>query len=116
MKLYGLSSILIFIIVAKECMKAKVENSLPACIQQKIDAIKKEPRWNPPAEVHQYTYNGQTVYYFSSDCCDQFNTVYDAQCNYICAPSGGITGKGDGKCAGFNTEAKHVRLVWKDER
>ena len=56
------------------------------------------------------------VYYFSSNCCDQYNMVYDEKCNPVCAPSGGITGKGDMKCADFNEKAEKVRLVWKDER
>jgi hypothetical protein len=41
--------------------------------------------------------------------------VSDQDCNYICAPYGGITGKGDGNCADFS-DAKYLRLVWKDER
>jgi hypothetical protein len=89
---------------------------IPACIQQRIDSIKKEPKWNPPAEVNEYTYNGKTVYLFSSPCCDFFNPVYGSDCNYICAPTGGFTGKGDGKCEDFNSTAKHVKLVWKDDR
>ena len=89
---------------------------IPACIQQRIDSIKKEPKWNPPAEVNEYTYKGKTVYLFSSPCCDFFNPVYGDDCNYVCAPSGGFTGKGDGKCEDFNSTAKHVRLIWKDER
>lgn len=89
---------------------------IPACIQQRIDSIKNEPRWNPPAEVNEYTYNGKTVYLFSSPCCDFFNPVYGSDCNYICAPNGGFTGKGDGKCEDFNSTAKHVKLVWKDDR
>lgn len=106
----------LLVVTAKECTKTKKTIALPACVQQKIDAIKKEPRWNPPAEVHEYTYQGKTVYLFSAPCCDQYNAVYDAECNYICAPSGGLTGKGDQKCIDFNTAATHVRLVWKDER
>lgn len=100
---------------AKKCSN-KNELKIPVCIQQKIDSIKKEERWNPPAEVYEYNYNGKTVFYFSSNCCDFFNTVVDENCNYICAPSGGITGKGDRKCDDFNANAKQVRLVWKDER
>jgi hypothetical protein len=90
--------------------------SIPACIQQRIDSIKKEPKWNPPAEVNEYTYNGKTVYAFSSPCCDFFNPVYGSDCNYLCAPDGGFTGKGDGKCADFSATAKHVKLIWKDDR
>lgn len=90
--------------------------SMPRCIQNKIDAIKKEARWNPPATVTRYLYKGKYVYAFSSNCCDQFNYVYDDQCNVICAPSGGFTGKGDNKCPEFAKEATEEMLIWKDER
>lgn len=95
-----------------------VQNSaiIPACIQNRIDSIKKEPKWNPPAEVNEYLYNGKAVYLFSSPCCDFYNTLYGSDCNYICAPSGGFSGNGDGKCMDFKSAAKHVRLVWKDDR
>lgn len=96
------------------CIKAKP--GLPDCIQSQIDAIRKQPKWNPPAEVNEYIFEGRTVYLFSSPCCDQHNKLYDIDCNYICAPSGGYTGRGDEKCTSFNEEAKHVRLVWKDDR
>ena len=98
------------------CNKAKQVTDTPACIQQKIDQIKAQPKWNPPAEVNEYMYQDKKVYLFSSNCCDQYNMLYDENCNALCAPSGGFTGRGDGKCADFNDKAKHVRLVWKDER
>jgi len=101
--------------VAEKCKRDK-EERVPVCIQQKIDQIKKEPKWNPPAEVHEYIYNDRRVFYFSSNCCDQYNMVYDENCNVVCAPSGGITGKGDGKCSDFNNNAKEVKLIWKDDR
>jgi hypothetical protein len=94
----------------------KAEKATPDCIEQKIQAIKAQPKWNPPAEVNEYEYNGKKVYLFSSNCCDQFNMVYDKDCNAICAPSGGFTGAGDGKCKDFFQTAKLVRLVWKDDR
>ena len=113
----------VFILIASvlsvtgiECSKKNTGSDLTSCIQQKIDSIKKQPKWNPPATVNEYLYNGKTVYLFSADCCDQYNIVYDSQCNYVCAPSGGITGNGDSKCEDFNTSAKHIRVVWKDER
>ncbi|MGI8634168.1 MAG: DUF6970 domain-containing protein [Segetibacter sp.] len=95
---------------------AVVLQKTPVCIEQKIDSIKKEPVWNPPAEIYEYEYQGKKVYAISSNCCDFFNTVVDANCKYVCAPSGGFTGRGDGKCNDFFKEAKQVRLVWKDER
>lgn len=108
-----LSAALISLLLAGKCDK---ENVTPECISQRIEQIKAQAKWNPPAEVNQYTYNGKTVYLFSSNCCDQYNELYDANCNYICAPSGGFTGKGDGKCADFTSAATHIRLVWKDDR
>ena len=61
-------------------------------------------------------FKGMRVFYFSSNCCDQYNVVVDEKCNYICAPSGGTTGKGDGKCSDFLTMAQYIKLIWKDER
>jgi hypothetical protein len=88
----------------------------PVCIQYKIDSIKTLPKFNPPAEVTEYLYNEKRVFLFSSDCCDFFNSVYDENCQYVCAPTGGIAGQGDLKCKDFTKNAKQVRLVWKDER
>jgi len=106
------------IATAKECTKTKpvAEAAMPGCIRQKIDSIKAQPKWNPPAEVWEYSYNGKTVYYFSGNCCDQYNMIYDSHCNYVCAPSGGLTGKGDRKCPDFDATAKKIKLVWKDDR
>lgn len=95
------------------CTKAYTESS---CINKKIAAIKAQKKWNPPASVSEYLYKGKTVYLFSSDCCDQFNYLYDETCNKICAPSGGITGHGDGTCTDFSDSSKLIRVVWQDER
>lgn len=89
---------------------------VPICIQQKMDSIKQQPVWNPPAEIHEYNYAGRKVYVISARCCDFFTIVVDSNCNYVCAPSGGFTGKGDRKCVDFSEKAKLIRLVWKDER
>jgi hypothetical protein len=45
-------------------------------------------------------------------CCDFYNEVYDANCNFLGAPDGGFTGKGDGKIPDFFAEAKNEKLVW----
>ncbi len=96
------------------CEKKQVMAELPACIQQKINDIAAQSVWNPPATVYSYTYKGKTVYAFSANCCDQYNIVVDENCQGICAPSGGITGKGDGKCPDFFTERKNEKLIWSD--
>jgi hypothetical protein len=104
------------VLMSKTCKKNQAGGGTPACVQQKIDSIKQQPRWNPPAQVDEYEYKGKRIFLFSSPCCDQYNIAWDGNCQYVCAPSGGLTGKGDGKCADFNNAAKHIRLVWKDER
>ena len=113
MKIY-LFILVITALLNNQCRKNKIE--LPACVQQKIEEIKKEPKWSPPAEVNEYIYKGRHVFLFTSNCCDQYIMLYDGSCSSICAPGGGITGKGDGKCADFYETAKHVKLVWKDDR
>jgi hypothetical protein len=113
MKIY-LSALIITALLSNQCRKNKIEP--PNCVQKRIEEIKTEPKWNPPAEVNEYIYKGQHVYLFSSNCCDQYIMLYDGNCSFICAPSGGITGKGDGKCADFYETAKLIKLVWKDTR
>jgi hypothetical protein len=115
MKSFLVSLVIFLTIGAKKC-KEDGKEKISSCIQQKIDQIKKEAKWNPPAEVHEYIYNGKRVFYFSSNCCDRYNEVYDENCNYVCAPSGGYSGKGDMNCPDFKDKAKEVRLIWKDER
>ena len=88
----------------------------PSCVLQKIKQIKAQPKWNPPATVSEYDYEGKKVYLFTSDCCDQYIELFDNNCNYICAPSGGIAGQGDRRCPDFYSKATFTRLVWKDPR
>ena len=108
----------IFFLLALPLLNNKCDkkNKIPVCIQARIDQLAKEPKQNPAAEVNEYNYNGKRVFLFNSPCCDQFNYLYDADCNTLCAPNGGYTGKGDQKCNDFADKATHVKLVWKDER
>src|SRR4030095_3816995 len=94
----------------------KNKRKVPSCILERIEEIKKENKWNPPADINEYEFQGKTVYLISSNCCDQYNSLVDSDCQVICAPSGGITGKGDGKCSDFANVAKFTRQIWKDER
>lgn len=106
-------------LMSETCKNKKTNtemSGIPACVQARIDSIKKEPRWNPPAQVDEYNFNGKRVFLFSSNCCDQYNVLVDGDCIYQCAPTGGLTGKGDGQCPGFEQSATHIKLVWKDPR
>ncbi len=109
------------IVVPAETEKKETVNStdgysaagVPGCIKNKIDSFKlKEPHERPQSVV-EYTYKGKKVYYVVMPCCDFFNEVFDANCNYLGAPDGGFTGKGDGKIPDFVAEAKNEKLIWK---
>lgn len=119
MKEFFISYVLLHALLAcspKTNTHTTFKDSTPVCIQKRIQEIKREPVWSPPAEISEYTFNGHTVYLITANCCDQFVTVVDTGCAVICAPSGGYTGRGDGRCPDFNEKAKLIRLVWKDER
>ena len=42
--------------------------------------------------------NGTVYYQAIAPCCDKFNPLYDERGRYVCAPTGGYTGRGDGQC------------------
>lgn len=42
--------------------------------------------------------DGRRFYRVQSPCCDHFHPLYDSTGRYVCAPSGGFTGHGDGRC------------------
>lgn len=88
----------------------------PKWVQNLISTLKKDPLGNPPQSIWQYEYNGQIVYYVPPQCCDQFSTLYDANGDVICAPDGGFTGAGDGKCISFFQDRKEEKLIWEDSR
>jgi hypothetical protein len=98
-----------------QCNKGD-EVQIPACIQQKIDSIKQTPKSTPPVQVHQWDYHGIRVYLFSARDTNSFVRVYDENCHYVCAPSGGPAGYGDSLCADFYQAAQHRSLIWKDDR
>jgi hypothetical protein len=102
-------------ILFTQCKKSD-EIQIPACIQQKIDSIKQTPKSTPPIQVHQWDYHGMHVYLFSGSGGDDLVRVYDENCHYVCAPSGGVNGYGDSTCADFYQAAQHKALIWKDDR
>ena len=93
---------------------SKSEN--PQWVNQTIEKFKSEPVGNPPQSIWKYEYKGQTVFYVPPQCCDFFSSLFDANGKLICAPDGGLTGRGDGRCSDFLTARTKETLVWKDER
>lgn len=104
------------IILTSNCKSSENEdNHLPPCIENKIAEILANEVSNPPTEVWKWDVDDKTYYYITSDCCDQFNILYSENCEMICAPDGGFTGEGDGKCPEFKGEIIKM-LVWQDSR
>jgi hypothetical protein len=52
---------------------------------------------------------GHVYYFLRSPCCDIPNYLYDEQGNYVCAPNGGFTGEGDGKCPALREALKQSK-------
>lgn len=88
----------------------------PTWVDALIAEFQSEPVGNPPQSIYKYDYKGQTVYYVPPQCCDQYSQLYDTNGSIICAPDGGLTGHGDGKCADFPKESANRTLVWSDNR
>lgn len=109
---------LLFIAVSyTSCRDTDVPEGTPACIEEKIDDIMRAAVQNPPASVWQWDYEGAKYYYITSDCCDQFNYLYTETCEEYCAPDGGFTGAGDGRCLElYNNSDVEKTLIWEDER
>jgi hypothetical protein len=88
----------------------------PQWLRQRIQNILATRKRNPIIRISRYQFEGETVYYETAPCCDQQSTVYDVQGKVLCHPEGGITGKGDGKCANFEKRRTNEQLVWQDPR
>ena len=86
--------------------------AMPKCIKNKIDSFKVKEAHEKPQRVIEYMYKSKKVYYVVMPCCDFYNEVYDDKCNFLGAPDGGFTGKGDGKLPDFFAEVKNEKLVW----
>lgn len=114
MKIRILAIIAVIILLAA-CSQA-TQTGNPQWVDQLIKKFESEPVGNPPLSIWRYEYNNQTVYYVPAHCCDVYSVLYDASGNVICAPDGGIAGKGDGKCPDFSSQRSNEQLIWKDSR
>lgn len=88
----------------------------PEWVDALIDQFESAPVGNPPQSIWRYEYEEQTVYFVPAQCCDMFSTLYDAQGNVMCAPDGGLDGRGDGGCPDFHDERAAEALIWQDAR
>lgn len=88
----------------------------PAWLRQRVAEHQRLPVANPPREIWAGQHAGQPTYYEPPTCCDIPGTLYDAQGRRLCLPTGGITGRGDGRCPDADLDALQQRLVWRDPR
>lgn len=107
---------LVIISAFVSCEKDEDLRGVPDCVKEIIQEIKSEPISNPPRSIWQYEYKGKVVYYIPPMCCDIPSRLIDSECNLICSPDGGLTGKGDGLCPDFSSEQRVGKLIWKDTR
>lgn len=91
------------------------KNFLPLWLMQKIDNFI-AGSIDRPMTIRQFEYQDAVVYHFASQCCDQFNYLYDTIGNVICAPDGGISGRGDGKCSDFAKTSIAGSIIWEDKK
>ncbi len=91
-------------------------SALPAWLQKQVAKYEASPLNSQPSRVWQFEYRGKTVYYIPAPCCDQFDSLYDADGTYLCAPSGGYLGSGDQHCPDALPESKKRKRVWIDPR
>src|SRR6218665_3039248 len=88
----------------------------PAWLEAKIQHYQAAALTNPPRSVTRYRYRDATVYYVPAKCCDQMRELFDDRGQALCAPDGGFTGRGDGRCADFRTTKGEAQLIWRDSR
>ena len=108
--------IALFVVSCALASAASTQSENPAWVDELIERFAAEPVGNPPQSIYRYEYKGRTVYYVPAQCCDQFSTLYDAAGKVVCAPDGGFTGSGDGRCMDFSKERTEEHLIWKDKR
>ncbi len=108
--------VLVIIAVVFLLIPKKISENEPKWVKNLITNEIDDPVANPPASLSKCTYNSEIVYYLPPRCCDIFSVLYDEQGEVICAPDGGFTGGGDGRCSDFFEERKNCELLWEDSR
>jgi len=71
-----------------------------ATVQREIVRLVQDPSATSKLSISRVEYLGTEAFLVQSPCCDRFNYLYDKNGRILCAPSGGIAGRGDGRCRG----------------
>ena len=81
---------------------------LPALLNKRTESARRLQ----PLQIWQLVYQGKPAFYVVEDCCDRMNTLHDGAGYARCAPTGGIAGRGDGRCPAPLPSTEQMRLVW----
>jgi hypothetical protein len=65
-----------------------------------------------PRAVFEVPYGDGVAYYVQAGCCDQLDPLVDARGVLVCHPTGGFTGRGDGRCPAPLPPPAQRRAVW----
>lgn len=87
----------------------------PPWVDALIAQFQSAPVANPPRAIWRHRYETETLYYVPSDCCDQYDELRAPSGAVLCAPSGGFTGRGDGRCPALGEPLERT-IVWQDPR
>lgn len=108
--------ILFVLLIFKFGCSQPTENEIPVWVENLILEFQSQPVGNPPQSIWQYRYKNEIVYYVPPQCCDQYSALYNEGGVILCAPDGGLTGRGDGACVDFFDSRQNEKLIWKDSR
>jgi hypothetical protein len=86
----------------------------PLWLELLIAKCSLEPQPGQPYEIWRYRYRGADAYYVPPRCCDVPSVVFDANGTFLGAPSGGLSGRGDGQLRDFPTTGG--TLIWRSDR
>ena len=86
---------------------------LPEWLRIRLADYDAQPRPAAPQAVFEVRYGNGVAYLVLAGCCDQLNPLIDSHGVLVCYPSGGFTGRGDGKCPGALPPGDERREVWR---
>ena len=99
---------------ASSAPSARVEVAgLPEWLRIRLADYDAQPGPAAPRAVYEVPWRGGVAYYVQAGCCDQLDPLVDARGVLLCYPSGGFTGRGDGKCPGALPGPPDRREVWR---
>lgn len=85
---------------------------MPKWLEAKLAEFERMPRDRQPIEVSVWMYKGQTVYLIVPKQADRYSELYDGRGKIIGHPSGGLRGRGDGRCRDFSKERRGGEVIW----